>query len=199
MQRAPLLIGALLLALLMVGCQEERVIDDLSDTSFQLVNQDSTAVTFPNDYTGDVMVVGYIYTHCPDICPRITANMKQVRQQLDAPDDVQFITVTFDPRRDTPSRLKGYRDAYKLDDTSWQFLTGDSTAINGFMDRMNIYHAPAPPSPDVDSLTAIRNNSYLVTHTDQITLIDQQGRVRDLFNGSRTPPDVVVDAINNFR
>ncbi len=191
--------AALLLALLLIGCQEPQVIDDLSDTSFHLVNHDSTAVTFPDDFAGDVLVVGYIYTHCPDICPVITANMKQIRQALDAPDDVQFVTVTFDPRRDTPARLKSYRTSYNLDGTSWQFLTGDSTAINRFMDRMNIYHAPAPPAPDVDSLTAIRNNSYLVTHTDQITLIDQQGRVRDLFNGSRTPSDVVVESINTLR
>lgn len=192
-------VAALLIGALMAGCQEPQVLDDLSDASFRLISHDSTAVDMPDDFAGDVMVVGYIYTHCPDVCPQITSNMKQVREQLGAPDDVQFVTVTFDPRRDTPSRLREYRAAYNLDGTSWQFLTGDSTAVSSFLDRMNIYHVPVPPSPEVDSLAAIRNNTYLVTHSNQITLIDQQGRVRDLFNGSRTPPEEVVDAINAIR
>lgn len=191
--------AALILGMLIAGCQGPPVMDNLSDASFELINHDSTTVTFPDDFAGDVMVVGYVYTHCPDVCPRITTNMKQARQQLGAPDDVQFITATFDPRRDTPSRLVDYRSSYNLSGTSWQFLTGDSTAVNAFLDRMNIYHAPVPPSPEVDSLTAIQNNSYLVTHSNQITLIDQQGRVRGLFNGSRTPPNELAKAINELR
>ena len=126
-----------LLALGLMGCQDPLpVLDDLQDASFQLVNQDSAAVAFPQEYTGEVLVVGYIYTQCPDVCPRITSNMKQVRNRLNTPSDVRFVSVTFDPRRDTPTKMASYRNAYNLGDTNWQFLTGDSTQINAFMDRM---------------------------------------------------------------
>lgn len=182
-----------------MGCQDPLpVLDVLDDASFQLVNQDSAAVQFPEDYSGQVTVIGYVYTQCPDVCPRITANMKQVRSRLSAASDVQFITVTFDPRRDTPTKLAGYRDAYNLGGTDWAFLTGDSTQINAFMDRMGIYHEMTPP-PEMDSLEALRQNTYFVTHSNRITLVDQEGRVRQHYHGSRTEPDVIAQDIHAIR
>lgn len=188
-----------LLALGLMGCQDPLpVLDDLQDASFQLVNQDSAAVAFPQEYAGEVLVVGYIYTQCPDVCPRITSNMKQVRSRLNTPSDVRFVSVTFDPRRDTPAKMASYRDAYNLGDTNWQFLTGDSTQINAFMDRMGIYHQMTPP-PGTDSLTALRQNTYFVTHSNRITLIDGEGRVRQSYHGSRTEPEVIAKDIRAIR
>jgi len=187
------------LALVLVGCQESLpVLDDLQDTSFELVNQDSAAVQFPQDYTGEVLVVGYIYTQCPDVCPRITANMKQVRNRLNTMSDTRFVSVTFDPRRDTPAKMASYRNAYNLGDTDWQFLTGDSTQVSSFMDRMGIFHEMAPPA-GVDSLTALRENSYLVTHSNRISLVDKKGRVRQSYHGSRTEPEVIAQDVRALR
>ena len=107
MPRILSLFAAIGLAAGLIGCQQPNVIDDLSETSYQLLDTDSTAVSFPQDVTGDIVVLGYIYTHCPDVCPMTTANMKQAREQLSAPDDVRFVTVTFDPLRDRHAAFFG--------------------------------------------------------------------------------------------
>jgi len=188
------LVVAMIITAGLVGCQEPRVIDDLSDASYSLVASDSAAVMFPQDVKGDVVVLGYIYTHCPDVCPMTTANMKKVRQQLDAPNDVQFVTVTFDPLRDTPSVMAQYSETYGVDDTNWMFLTGDTTTVNAMMRRIGISHRITDTTTTSDG-EAI----YFISHSDLVTLIDREGRIRQHYSGSRTPPEILVEDINKLR
>ena len=179
--------------LMLAGCAGDTAdrIDDLSGASFDLVNHDSTAVTFPDDFAGQALVVGYIYTQCPDICPMVTANMKQLHDRLEAPSDVAFITVTFDPRRDTPERLRAYREAYGLGDTDWQFLTGSPDAISRLMDRLDVRVELSRGSYEDDD--------YLIDHTDQISLIDPQQRVLFHYGGSMTPVDILAEDLQTIR
>jgi protein SCO1/2 len=193
------LVAALLLVGLGTGCSQKLdppVQDDLRDASFDLVTQDSSSVTFPDAYRGDVLVVGYIYTQCPDVCPMITANMKNVRSKLDSTEGVRFVTITFDPERDTPDRLAAYRDAYKIDAPTWAFLTGSPETVDRLMNRLGIRTTRTPTDPSAPGDTT---DTYFINHTDQITLIDAQGRIRGEYMGSRTPPKYIVEDIHKLR
>ena len=61
-----------------------------------------------HDTQGKVRVVEFYYANCPDICPLTTANMVQVQNRLKEKGlfgkDVEFISITFDPKNDTPER-----------------------------------------------------------------------------------------------
>ena len=184
----PLLFGALV-ALSLIGCTSEpEAIDDLSDTTFDLVNHEGESVAVPDDLKGRVVVMGFIYTNCPDFCQMLTANMRNTHDALETTDDVEFVSVTFDPERDTPEVMKDYREAYRVDDRSWQFLTGDVETIDAFMERMNIGHEIADESE-------AEGDDYIINHSDVIALIDEEGRVREIHNGSRTPVDIFVEDI----
>lgn len=192
--RSPFLLPAILLSLfVLTGCtsNNDDRIDDLSDVSFDLVNQNGDPVTFPDDFAGQALVVGYIYTQCPDICPMVTANMRQLRDKIGAPEDVAFVTITFDPQRDTPERLRSYREAYGLEDTDWQFLTGDPDTISNLMDRVDVRVELSRGSYDDDD--------YLIDHTDQISLIDPQQRVLFHYGGSMTPVDILAEDLQTIR
>jgi len=186
--------AAIGLAVGLIGCQQPNVIDDLSDTSYQLLDTDSSAVAFPRDVEGDIVVLGYIYTHCPDVCPMTTANMKQVREQLGAPEDVQFVTVTFDPLRDTPSVMQRYSETWDTADTDWLFLTGDTTTVNAMMRRVGVRHQITDTSTTSDG-----EQIFFISHSDLVTLIDEEGRIRQHYSGSRTPPEILVEDINKLR
>jgi protein SCO1/2 len=186
-----LLAGVALTGLLLAGCGPE-VEDDLRGADFRLLTADSTAVTFPDAFAGNVLVVGYIYTRCPDVCPLTTANMKAVQEGLADDSGVQFVSVSFDPERDTPSVLRRYRDAYRLDEDAWTFLTGDPATVDRMMERLGVRVAYAARS---DSAT-IAAGAYFLDHTDQITLVDAQGRVRAHYGGSMTPPEFLIEDIN---
>lgn len=185
---------AVVIAAGLIGCQQAHVIDDLSDASYALLDRDSAAVSFPEDVAGDIVLLGYIYTNCPDVCPMTTANMKQAREQLDAPDDVQFVTVTFDPLRDTPSVMQQYSETWGVGDTDWMFLTGDTTTVNAMMRRIGIRHQITDTTTTDDG-----EEIFFISHTDLVTLIDREGRIRQHYGGSRTPPEILVEDIEKLR
>ncbi len=172
-----------------IGCQSgPEVIDDLSDTSFQLLNQDSVTVTFPDDYQGKYVVMGFIYTNCPDICPLITQNLIKIQRELGYPENVQFLGVTFDPERDTPSVLSDYKQVFKLDD-NFDFLTGDATTISAFMDSVRVRSQVS-----LSTTTSDGKEIYFMNHSDKIMVLDPKSRVIIEYGGSMPQvPNLIIE------
>lgn len=177
------------IGLLMTGCNSPEVLDDLGDRSWKLVDQDSAAVTFPDDFKGQILVVGYIFTKCPGVCPAITANMKRISGRITEEQNVHFIGITFDPVRDRPSVLKAYMNKFDLNETRFTFLTGDSSTVTPLLDRVEI-RTERHPDPAI---------GYRFNHTNQINLIDQQGRIRMEYGGSMVPAEHVIEDINKLK
>ncbi len=114
--------------------------DELSDCptspapDFDLVDQYGEPVNMSH-FEGKIVVMTFVYTHCPDVCPAITYQMKKLAEELgdDYGESVVFLSVTVDPARDTPERLKSFASGYNA---SWQFLTIDSTYPENHMQVM---------------------------------------------------------------
>jgi protein SCO1/2 len=100
-----------------------------------VVTQDGKTLNFYDDVIkGKRVVVSFIYTSCPDICPLTTARLTQVEDQLrdQMGQDLFFVSMTVDPEHDTPEKLKEFSNAFSTG-PGWLFLTGkpeDIRAIN---------------------------------------------------------------------
>ena len=100
-----------------------------------VVTQDGKTLHFYDDLIkGKIVVIDFIYTNCPDLCPIGTARLAQLEDKLgDAMGrDYFFISMSVDPERDTPQRLKEYAQAFDAG-PGWFFVTGkpdDIRAIN---------------------------------------------------------------------
>jgi protein SCO1 len=100
-----------------------------------VVTQDGKTLKFYDDVIkGKIVLISFIYTNCPDICPLTTARLTQVEDQLGdtVGRDIFFVSMTVDPERDTPERLKEFATAFGIG-PGWLFLTGkpeDIRAIN---------------------------------------------------------------------
>ena len=77
--------------------------ENVAGTHITLVNQDSSSVTYPEVIKNEIALIGFIYTHCPDICPMTTHNMMLTEEKLSSDElkNVRFILISFDPERDT--------------------------------------------------------------------------------------------------
>lgn len=183
------------LSLFFLSCQSgPEVIDDLGDKSFQLINQDSVVVTFPDDYQGRYVVIGFIYTNCPDVCPLITQNMIKIQKELNNPDDIQFLGITFDPERDTPSVLRTYKDAFKLG-KNFDFLTGEPAIISEVMDSVRV-RSQVSLSTTTDSGEEI----YFMNHSDKIMVLDKKSRIIIEYGGSMPGiPNLIVEDFQRLR
>ena len=194
MKNQHFILAILIISAIAACSSSPKVIHDLEGEDYILVNQDSAVVSFPSDFSGDYLVVGFIYTHCPDICPITTANMKNIRQQLNDSSNVHFVGISFDPKRDTPSVLKDYMKMFKLDETKFTMLTGGSTTIDSVLQAMDI----DAEISYVDT-TVKGKRSYRMNHTDRISVMDREGRVRFEYPGSRVPPKHVVEDLTALR
>ncbi len=189
---SPIPVLILLILFLFAGCRN-NAIDDFSDTSFELINQNGETVHFPDDFEGAPMVMGFIYTNCPDICSFITANVRNVYRQMENPDNVQFILVTFDPQRDTPEVLKKYAQSFEMDQEPFQFLTADSSTIASFMERMSV-RTQESYSEELDNGDRI----YFLNHSDKILLIDEDSRLIFDYGGSMTSPNLIIEDLQKL-
>jgi len=120
----------------------------LADTP--LVDQDGRKVRLKTDVmAGKVVVVDFIYTTCTTICPIFTATMASVQEKLAdvLGRDVQMITMTVDPLRDTPRRLKEYGGKHRVQANGWSFLTGARADVDSVNKAFGTYTANIDDHP----------------------------------------------------
>ena len=99
--------------------------------NLQVKTQEGKAVRFYDDLIKDkIVIISFIYTTCTDICPLTTARLSQLEERLgDAVGrDVFMISMTVDPARDTPEKMKEFSAAFQTG-PGWTFVTGDADDI----------------------------------------------------------------------
>ena len=186
------LLGFTALALLLSACGSPAL-DDYSDVSYELTDQNGETVIFPDDYQGSPLVIGFIYTNCPDICSFITANVGKVYEEMSNPGDTKFVLVTFDPERDTPEVLKSYAQAFGMDRDPFQFLTGDPETIDDFMKRVSV-RTQESYSKELDD----GDRMYFLNHSDKILLINENSELIFDYGGSMTPVNIITEDLNKL-
>jgi cytochrome oxidase Cu insertion factor (SCO1/SenC/PrrC family) len=108
-------------------------------TDLELQTQDGRTVRFYSDVlAGRTVLINVIYTNCKDACPMITQQLNGVRKQI--PElfgkDVFFVTLTSDPKRDTPQALKRFAKEQGADVGGWTFLTGRSEHVAHILKKL---------------------------------------------------------------
>lgn len=118
------------------------------------------------DWKGEVVVLFFGFTHCPDVCPATMAELADVKRRL-GPDGARLrgVFVTVDPERDTPALLRNYVQAF---DPGFVALRGTPEQTLAAAQAFKAYFKKAPAS----------GSDYSVDHTAGSYLVDPQGRVR---------------------
>jgi protein SCO1/2 len=159
---------------------------------FTLIDQRGQVVRL-SDLKGNVVVLTFIYTNCPDICPLIAQRLRMTVERL--PDAtrqrVSLLAVTVDPARDTPQALAAFSATHGLaDDPRWHALTGDVATLEAVWDAWSVNpaallgddgHEHSHGTPTVDLLRG---------HSTPVFVIDRQGRERAVLGGTFDPEDL---------
>jgi len=137
---------------------------------FRLVDQ--TGAPFgPERLAGRVWIANFVFTRCPDICPRMTERLAGVQRALG--DQADVVSVSVDPAYDTPERLAGFARAHGADSPRWHFLTGDS----GHVQEAVLRGFKIAFSRDSDDIATI-------THGVHVVLVDGRGRIRGYYDSN---------------
>lgn len=111
----------------------------LKDTA--LVDQTGRDVALLSGAIGDrIAIVDFVYTNCTSVCPVNSALLAKVQEQLGARvgKDVSLLSITVDPVRDTPTRLKEYASRYGSGQ-GWLWLTGTKPRIDEALKAFDAY------------------------------------------------------------
>lgn len=150
---------------------ELPVLGQGAEFSYADMNGDTVTLSGTN---GKVRLLYFFFANCPDVCPPTTFLMSQVQDELKEDgvfgDEVQFLSVTIDPERDTPEVLKEYAGRFDADPAGWKFLRGDQKATDELATK---YMTDVGEDKD--------GNFY---HMNLIILLDQDGQIRDLISAN---------------
>ena len=137
---------------------------------FSLTERSGDAVSLA-DLKGKVWVADFFYSTCPGPCPMMTSRLSEIHRRLAGEGAVRCVSITTDPKKDTPEVLQAYAKNFGASDR-WLFLTGDKDAIfslaqQGF--KLSVTEDPTAPEP--------------ITHSTKLVLVDRTGMVRGLYEG----------------
>jgi protein SCO1/2 len=150
---------------------------------FELVDQAGAPVSLAG-LRGRVLLVDFVYTHCPGPCPILTGTHVAVQRALppELAERVHFVSISLDPARDTPEALRAYAVARGADLARWSFLTGDPDAVADVLQRYGVGAKPGK-NGEIDHL--------VITY-----LVDGEGRVARRFAGLEHRPETLVAALS---
>ncbi|HEV8591407.1 MAG TPA: SCO family protein [Pyrinomonadaceae bacterium] len=149
---------------------------------FTLTNQDGKRISI-KDFRGKALAITFIYSQCPlpDFCIKMSTAFSDLANQLaadeTAKDKYRLLSISFDPARDTPEKLKQYGLGYlgkgaKPDFTIWQLAVGSDKEVRAIADFFGLRY-------EVD-----QNDKTLINHSLRTAVINPDGKVTKIFPGN---------------
>ncbi len=133
---------------------------------------------------GNVVLLFFGYTHCPDVCPTTLYDFKQIKARLGKlSEKVQFVFVTVDPKRDTITHLHDYVTAF---DPAFIALGGDFIELETVWSAYGVYR---------EEKNFGSAGGYLVNHTARVYVIDLEGKLRLTFPFGMAPEAMTKDVM----
>ena len=134
---------------------------------------------------GKAVVVSFVFTTCNGTCPTTTRTLVRVQNRLKAAGlwhtDVEFVSISLDPARDTPEVLKQYAKSFGADRSGWHFLTGSPPEVERVIRDWGMW--------------AKRNATGVLDHPSRVFLVDPDGRQREIYNLDFLTPESVLQDV----
>jgi protein SCO1 len=165
----------------------------------RVLDVDGTPRSLSRFTTGKITLLSFMYTRCidPKGCPLAYQVMADLKARLDADplrrDKIRFVSLSFDPQRDSPQAMKLYGSHVNAGrGLQWFFLTPASRRqlqplLDGFAQDV---------SPSRDDASGQRTGN--LSHVLKVFLLDRRGRVREIYSTSFLVPQVVLNDIETL-
>ena len=130
----------------------------------------------PEQLQNHVVLFNFIFTACHSACPIQTRSLVQVKNALakNVNHQIRFVSVSIDPRNDSPEQLRSFANAMEANLDGWIFLTGQPNQLKALAKKLHIFDEQSPSAkPQV--------------HRTSLWLVDKQGRMLQRYKGD--PPD----------
>jgi len=141
---------------------------------FSFENQNGKTIT-QDDYEGKIYIADFFFTTCPTICPKMTANMVNIQEEILNDSTVMLLSYSVTPKIDSVPQLKKYAIEKGVNDEKWNLLTGNKKEIYTMARK---------------SYLVVKENGdggpYDMIHTENFILVDPEKRIRGFYDGTDT-------------
>ncbi|MBI3814657.1 MAG: SCO family protein [Nitrospinae bacterium] len=153
-------------------------------SSHTLMDQDGRRFQL-DELTGSPLIVSFIYTGCPHICPTITSNLSEAVKKANERYGKKFnvLTIGFDIENDTALSLKNYGEGFVADFNQWRFATSDKETIEKMTKEFGFYYKK-------------KGNSF--EHLNIVTLLDIKGNVHTHVYGMEFEPEKIISPLEEI-
>jgi protein SCO1/2 len=154
---------------------------DVPDTP--LTDTDGAAYSLAGDTDKPLTLLFFGYTHCPDVCQMVMANITSALARLDEPDraQVDVVFVTTDPARDDGRTLRSYLQRFG---DGMVGLTGDLDTIVGVGKAFGVY---------LEREQELPTGGYDVSHTTNVFAIDADDQAPMTWDAQTSPAALAAD------
>jgi protein SCO1 len=167
------------------SARAERRVTQKTIENFILIDQNGAPFAM-NKLAGKVLVVAFAYTTCVDVCPLITAALRQTQIALTPKErtEVQLLTITTDPEIDSPRVLSAYAKRYGAEFENWTFLTGEPAVLAQVWKNFGV--------------GVKRRGRGLIDHTPLTAIVDQTKAMRFAYIGPAPDPHAVLGDVRSL-
>jgi protein SCO1/2 len=156
---------------------------------FAFVDQDGRTVS-NETLRGKIHVANFFFTHCPSLCPKMTATFKKIQEAFRADPSVELLSYSVDAENDTPDRLAAYARENGVTSGRWHLLTGDQDAI----------YTLARTSYFAEKGLGLKKSTNEFLHTENMLLVDREGHIRGVYNATlASEAERVIEDIRALR
>ena len=205
-----LLVFCLTIMMVSAGCLSPAEIDNYQGQDVNpvqtfrpfLLQDNNNSMFNSSSVDGKVVIFGFIYVNCPDVCPTTTSDMKWIDSQLSDNErsNVSFVSITVDPWRDGPIALTEYMENYNV---SWPHLTTTvETEENlSLIEEVWTDFSIGVVLTEANTSTSLGRGHtvyYEVQHTNGVVLVDEYGYQRVRWTHSNWNPEGILSDIRSM-
>jgi protein SCO1/2 len=168
-------------------------------SEFTLTKTDGNSTNL-SDYDGQVLVVSFIYSRCPDVCPIVSSNLRWVSQELAEDYGINFsiISITVDPWWDTRYVLREYAEDRNL---SWPHLTGEEAVLEPIWTEFHVglqTYVNTTYENDSNETSGRHHPDYLVDHSTGTIILDKDHNQRVWWSDSDWEPTLFAEDVQQL-
>ena len=178
------------------GARPIRILDVMAPGDLvpedPLVDQSGVERRF-STWRGQALAVTFVYTRCPvaDFCPLMDRRFGDLQKAIQGDaalrGGVHLVSVSFDPRHDTPEAIKAHAKARGADPRVWSYLTGEAAAIDHVTSRFGVSVIEEHDTPES------------ITHNLRTAVIDPKGRLVKTYDGNEWTVDALLADLREAR
>jgi protein SCO1 len=132
-------------------------------------------------FRGKAVLITFLYTHCPDVCPLIASNLRVALTELGPhATQAQLIAVSVDPQGDTPAAVAGFLRSHGMLGRM-RYLIGSAAELSRTWSAWSVGSSREVGQPD------------RVAHSALVYGITASGKLKTLYPASFEPSEIVHD------